>query len=225
MPARKVLVIDDSTMIRRMVSGILSKHFEILEASDGVMGLQMAKQYHPDLILLDFVMPKMDGYDTLRHIRQEEALRHTPVIIMSGLKEQVTARIPEPFKGFDFIEKPFEAEALLDRIHHLLKILPQPEVDQAVALAEDEAQKLLLSKMTNLETLLIQGIENLVQREVVTRLSVLGKRIQQQEIKTVSLEAKVEHLSKQLDQQNRVLAVIANEFKQLRALLAQRTKS
>lgn len=215
------MVIDDSTMIRRMVSGILSKHFEVLEASDGVMGLEMAKQHHPDLILLDFVMPKMDGYDTLRHIRQEESLRRTPVIIMSGLKEQVTARIPEPFKGFDFVEKPFEAEVLLDRIHHLLKLSPQPE---AVETTEDATQKLLLAKMTSLETLLIQGMENLVQREVVTRLSVLGKRIQQQEIKTASLEAKVEHLTKQLDQQNRILAVMANEFKQLRALLAQRAK-
>lgn len=215
------MVIDDSTMIRRMVSGILAKHFEVLEASDGVMGLQMAQQHHPDLILLDFVMPKMDGYDTLRHIRQEESLRRTPVIIMSGLKEQVTARIPEPFKGFDFIEKPFEAEVLLDRIHHLLQLSPQPE---AAETAEDATQKLLLAKMTSLETLLIQGMENLVQREVVTRLSVLGKRIQQQEIKTASLEAKVEHLTKQLDQQNRILAVIANEFKQLRALLAQRAK-
>ncbi len=222
MPARKVLVIDDSTMIRRMVSGILSKHFEVLEASDGVMGLQMAKQHHPDLILLDFVMPKMDGYDTLRHMRQEESLRRTPVIIMSGLKEQVTARIPEPFKGFDFIEKPFEAGLLLDRIHHLLQLSPQPE---AVETTEDATQKLLLAKMTSLETLLIQGMENLVQREVVTRLSVLGKRIQQQEIKTASLEAKVEHLTKQLDQQNRILAVIANEFKQMRALLTHRTKS
>ncbi|WP_448573752.1 response regulator [Trichothermofontia sp.] len=222
MPARKVLVIDDSTMIRRMVSGILSKHFEVLEASDGVMGLQMAKQHHPDLILLDFVMPKMDGYDTLRHMRQEESLRRTPVIIMSGLKEQVTARIPEPFKGFDFIEKPFEAELLLDRIHHLLQLSPQAE---AVETTEDATQKLLLAKMTSLETLLIQGMENLVQREVVTRLSVLGKRIQQQEIKTASLEAKVEHLTKQLDQQNRILAVIANEFKQMRALLTHQIKS
>lgn len=224
MSARKILVIDDSTMIRRMVSGILSRHFEVLEASDGVMGLEMAKQHHPDLILLDFVMPKMDGYDTLRHIRQEENLRRTPVIIMSGLKEQVTARIPEPFKGFDFIEKPFEAEVLLDRIHHLLQMTPQPAVAPAAA-ADESAQNLLLAKMTSLETLLIQGMENLVQREVVTRLSVLGKRIQQQEIKTASLEAKVDHLTKQLDQQNRILAVMANEFKQLRALLAQRTKS
>ncbi len=224
MSARKILVIDDSTMIRRMVSGILSRHFEVLEASDGVMGLEMAKQHHPDLILLDFVMPKMDGYDTLRHIRQEENLRRTPVIIMSGLKEQVTARIPEPFKEFDFIEKPFEAEVLLDRIHHLLQMTPQPAVASAAA-ADESAQKLLLAKMTSLETLLIQGMENLVQREVVTRLSVLGKRIQQQEIKTASLEAKVDHLTKQLDQQNRILAVMANEFKQLRALLAQRTKS
>ncbi|WP_448562446.1 response regulator [Trichothermofontia sp.] len=223
MPTKKVLVIDDSTMIRRMVSGILSKHFEVLEASDGVMGLQMAKQHHPDLILLDFVMPNMDGYDTLRHIRQEESLRRTPIIIMSGLKEQVTARIPEPFKGFDFIEKPFEADVLLDRIHHHLQITPQPTPPPAAE--TEEAGQTLLAKMTSLETLLIQGMENLVQREVVSRLSILGKRLQQQEIKIASLEAKVDHLSKQIEQQNRILVVMMNEFKQLRVLLAQRSKS
>ncbi|NJL99287.1 MAG: response regulator [Synechococcaceae cyanobacterium SM2_3_2] len=111
MSAGTVLVIDDSIMIRKMVTSILGDRFGVIEAKDGMIGLDLARQHHPDLILLDFVMPKMDGYDTMQAIRAEEALKQIPIIMMSGLKEQVTARIPEPFVGFDFIEKPFEAEA------------------------------------------------------------------------------------------------------------------
>ncbi|NJO85958.1 MAG: TIM barrel protein [Synechococcaceae cyanobacterium RM1_1_27] len=89
-----------------MVTSILGDRFGVIEAKDGMIGLDLARQHHPDLILLDFVMPKMDGYDTMQAIRAEEALKQIPIIMMSGLKEQVTARIPEPFVGFDFIEIP-----------------------------------------------------------------------------------------------------------------------
>jgi DNA-binding response OmpR family regulator len=122
MTTKTVLVIDDSIMIRKMVASILADQFEVLEAKDGMIGLETAKRHHPDLILLDFVMPKMDGYDTLQAIRREDSLKNTPVIMMSGLKEQVTSRIPEPFVGFDFIEKPFEADALLSQIRKALQV-------------------------------------------------------------------------------------------------------
>lgn len=118
--AKKVLVIDDSIMIRKMVKSILAGRYEVLEASDGKSGIEAARQFNPDLILLDFVMPKYNGYQTLQAIRKIEGLARTPVIMISGLKDQVAEHIPEPFVGFEFLEKPFEADVLIDHIERLL---------------------------------------------------------------------------------------------------------
>jgi len=216
--SKKVLVIDDSIMIRKMVSGILAGQFDVLEAKDGSSGIESAKKNLPDLILLDFVMPKMDGYDTMQGIRSDERLRSVPIIMMSGLKEQVTARIPEPFVGFDFIEKPFSQELLLARIHDALQMATPAEPEVAATPAEADSQA-LLNKMTEVETLLIQGIENLVQREVVGRLSVLTERVQQQEMQATNVAQKLDYLTQLVERQNKGLWLIASELKQMRMIL------
>ncbi len=210
--SKSVLVIDDSIMIRKMVASILADQFEVLEAKDGIMGLEAARRHHPDLILLDFVMPKMDGYDTMQAIRREDDLRNTPIIMMSGLKEQVTARIPEPFVGFDFIEKPFESEVLLDRIQKTLQLGPTVEVDGA----EPNIQ-LVLNKVASLETLLVQGLENLIQREVVSRMTSFAHQIDRQEDTINDIGEKLDRILQEIERQNRGLAIIANELKQLKS--------
>ncbi len=215
MGSKTVLVIDDSIMIRKMVASILADQFEVLEAKDGSLGLDMARRHHPDLILLDFVMPKMDGYDTMQAIRREDELKGTPIIMMSGLKEQVTARIPEPFVGFEFIEKPFEADMLLNKIQQSLKMGPAVVAE----VPGEPTLQLLISKMTSLETLLIQGIENLIQREVVSRMNGFHERLQHQESQSTSLEHKVDKLLAEIERQNRGLGAIANELRQIRKLL------
>ncbi|MCJ2543732.1 response regulator [Thermostichus vulcanus] len=215
MTTKTVLVIDDSIMIRKMVASILADQFEVLEAKDGMMGIETAKKHHPDLILLDFVMPKMDGYDTLQAIRREDSLKNTPVIMMSGLKEQVTSRIPEPFIGFDFIEKPFEADALLSQIRKALQVTPKAAPEPG---SESNTQ-LVLNKLTAIETLLIQGTENLIQREVVTRLSSINQRIVRQEARNANLEARIDKLTTEVERHTRGLALIINELRQIRKLL------
>ncbi|MGQ9837072.1 MAG: response regulator [Cyanobacteriota bacterium] len=215
MATKTVLVIDDSIMIRKMVASILADQFEVLEAKDGVIGIETAKKRHPDLILLDFVMPKMDGYDTLQAIRREDSLKNTPVIMMSGLKEQVTSRIPEPFIGFDFIEKPFEAEALLSQIHKALQVTPATAPEPG---SESNTQ-LVLNKLTAVETLLIQGMENLIQREVVTQLSGINERLVRQEARSTDLEARIDKLTTELERHTRGLSLIINELRQIRKLV------
>lgn len=215
MAANTVLVIDDSIMIRKMVASILADQFEVLEAKDGIVGLDVARRHRPDLILLDFVMPKMDGYDTMQAIRREDALKNTPIIMMSGLKEQVTSRIPEPFVGFDFIEKPFEAESLIERIQKTLQVTPSADAEAA----SEPTLQLLLGKITSLETLFIQGTENLIHREVVSRLSEVNGQLQKQESTVHHLDSKLNKLLHEIERSNRGLAIIANELKQIRKIL------
>lgn len=228
MTAKKVLVIDDSIMIRKMVKSILAGKYDVLEASDGKSGLDAARRAFPDLILLDFVMPKYNGYQTLQAIRRVEGLQKVPVIMISGLKEQVTEHVPEPFTEFDFLEKPFEADVLVSRIQNFLT--PEPTqvpsaatsrssapvtVRQELTVAEEPSLQMILTRLTSTETLLVQGIENLIQREVVARFNELNTRIEHQDNAIKSLNQRMEKISEQIEHQNKGLMVILRELKSL----------
>jgi DNA-binding response OmpR family regulator len=227
MTAKKVLVIDDSIMIRKMVKSILSGKYDVLEASDGKSGLDAARRAFPDLILLDFVMPKYNGYQTLQAIRRVEGLQKVPVIMISGLKEQVTEHVPEPFTEFDFLEKPFEADVLVARIQNFLTPEPaQQPVSAATARTtsaparqmpptEEPSLQTIINRLTATETLLVQGIENLIQREVVARFNELNTRIDHQDNAINSLTQRMEKISEQIDHQNKGLMVILRELKSL----------
>lgn len=215
MTDKKVLVIDDSIMIRKMVKSILAGKFEVLEANDGKSGLEVARRYVPDLILLDFVMPKYNGYQTLQAIRRYENLRNIPVIMISGLKEQVAEHVPEPFVGFEFLEKPFEAEVLIANIEKLLHVTPTAAAPSSRE--DDRTQQKVIDRLTATETLLSQGIENLVQREVVARISDLANHVQKQEVAIAGLEKKLDRISNQIEHQNKGLMVILKEIRALRA--------
>jgi two-component system response regulator len=115
--AHKILVIDDSRVIRMRVNEMLPKgDFELLEAKDGLEGLNLIKQEHPNLIMLDFILPKMSGWDVFQHMQADEVLQRIPLVIMSGRKEEVTEKLTEPFEYFEFIEKPFEKSDLMTAI-------------------------------------------------------------------------------------------------------------
>ncbi len=229
MTAKKVLVIDDSIMIRKMVKSILSGKYDVLEASDGKSGLDAARRVFPDLILLDFVMPKYNGYQTLQAIRRVEGLQNVPVIMISGLKEQVTEHVPEPFTEFDFLEKPFEADVLVSRIQNFLPVEPvavpastaasrfAPAVREVQPIAAEPSLQMIVNKLTATETLLVQGIENLIQREVVARFNELNTRIDQQDNAIATLSQRMDKISEQIDHQNKGLMVILRELKSLQS--------
>ena len=229
MTAKKVLVIDDSIMIRKMVKSILAGKYDVLEASDGKSGLDAARRIFPDLILLDFVMPKYNGYQTLQAIRRVEGLQNVPVIMISGLKEQVTEHVPEPFTEFDFLEKPFEADVLVSRIQNFLPTEPvavsasttasrfAPAVRGVQTIADEPSLQMIVNKLTATETLLVQGIENLIQREVVARFNELNTRIDQQDNAIATLSQRMDKISEQIDHQNKGLMVILRELKSLQA--------
>lgn len=121
MAMQKVLVIDDSRMIRMRIKDMLKDMLpgaaiEIAEARDGREGLEMAQSQSPDLIVLDFLLPKMSGWEVYQELQKQPTLQSIPLVVMSGRKEEVTERIPEPFEHFSFVEKPFEPEQLIEAI-------------------------------------------------------------------------------------------------------------
>lgn len=117
MASNKILVIDDSRVIRVRVKEMLPPgNFEVLEAKDGLEGLNLIRQEKPNLIMLDFLLPKLSGWEVYQQIQQNADLQKIPLVLMSGRKEEVLEKLPEPFEYFEFIPKPFEQKDLLGAI-------------------------------------------------------------------------------------------------------------
>jgi CheY-like chemotaxis protein len=95
-------------------------NFEVLEAKDGVEGFNLICQERPNLIMLDFLLPKMSGWEVFQQIQDHIDLQAIPLVLMSGRKEEVTEKIPEPFEYFAFVEKPFEKKQLVDAIKEVM---------------------------------------------------------------------------------------------------------
>jgi two-component system response regulator len=114
---QKILVIDDSRMIRMRVMDMLpSDNVQIIEARDGQEGLDLIHSERPQLIILDFLLPKKSGWEVYQEIHNSSELNAIPLVLMSGRKEEVTEKISEPFEEFAFVEKPFERDQLVKAI-------------------------------------------------------------------------------------------------------------
>jgi DNA-binding response OmpR family regulator len=130
--ATRVLVVDDSPTIRKVVSGVLQRHgFEAVQAADGHAALEIlidAAQAGNgngtakfDLVLIDFVMPRMNGFQLCRALRQDERLRATPVVLMSAKSDRIGAHFVRQTGAIDAIAKPFDAQALLAVIQNAMR--------------------------------------------------------------------------------------------------------
>ncbi|MEH1961236.1 MAG: response regulator [Nostoc sp.] len=131
MASNKILVIDDTTVVRVKVREMLPPgNFEVLEAKDGVEGLNFILHEKLSLIMLDFLLPKMSGWEVFQHVQANPELRKIPLVIMSGRKEEVTEKITEPFEYFEFLGKPFDQKQLISAIKLAMTKakLPRPEV-------------------------------------------------------------------------------------------------
>jgi CheY-like chemotaxis protein len=112
--AATILIIDDEPSLNRMLSTFLgSKGYHVLTASDGQQGLELATTKNPDLILCDLTMPTLDGLEVIARLRQHEAGREIPIIILSGTGERKDVRQSMNLGGDDFLAKP----ASLTEIH------------------------------------------------------------------------------------------------------------
>lgn len=116
---KKILIAEDNRDLVTLLKTYLeSKDYEVLTAFDGIETLELVKEDKPDLILLDIMMPRMDGYTTLKELRGNRKTRDVPVIIITA-KGQMRD-IVEMEGVSDYIVKPFEYEDLLQRIKQIL---------------------------------------------------------------------------------------------------------
>ncbi|NDJ19060.1 response regulator [Myxacorys almedinensis] len=155
MAGHKILVIDDSTVIRTMVRDMLPKgNFEVLEAKDGVEGINKIRQERPTIIMLDFLLPRMSGWEVFQQIQGQADLQSIPLVLMSGRKEEVAEKFREPFEYFEFVQKPFDQKGLIDAIKAAMtKAKRRPAADPTVpptegaGAAEVQALTIKIAKM------------------------------------------------------------------------------
>jgi len=115
--ARKVLVVDDSATDRANLEGILNKAGYIVStANSGVAAIEKVKADKPDVILLDIIMPEMDGYRTCRTLKKDEASKNIPIIFVTSKKEKADKMWAMRQGGDGYIVKPAEEEAVLKEL-------------------------------------------------------------------------------------------------------------
>ncbi|MEL6927792.1 MAG: response regulator [Cyanobacteria bacterium J06600_6] len=175
MSTHKILVIDDSKVIRMRVKDMLPEgNFDIIEAKDGLEGFSLIRSENPNLIMLDFLLPKMSGWEVYQEIQKQSQYRSIPLVLMSGRKEEVTDKITEPFEFFSFVEKPFDRDQLVEAIR------------EAMMKAKKQPQSLATETATT-------GQSN---RDVAA----LSAEIEQLKSKVVRLEQESEQIKKQFNQ-------------------------
>ncbi|MBM4277821.1 MAG: response regulator [Deltaproteobacteria bacterium] len=119
---KKILIVEDQTAISIMLKMRLeANHYEVITASDGQEGLERARRENPSLILLDIMLPKMNGYKVCQLLKADPKYRSIPVIISSGRTPQEIQKVGKEVGADAFVSKPFEAEKLLKKIQELLE--------------------------------------------------------------------------------------------------------
>ena len=114
----KILIIDDDSQNRLLLRILLKKFgYEILEAENGKDGIQKAINYNPDLILMDIMMPVMDGFSAISKLKTLEETKNIPIIILTALDEEEYLDIDID----DFITKPIDTRELLFKIEKVIK--------------------------------------------------------------------------------------------------------
>jgi CheY-like chemotaxis protein len=120
-PGIRALVIDDSPTIVALIRRMLQQNaFEVLEALDAESGIEIARRELPDLVLLDIVLPGMDGFNALRTLRRDPLTKDVPVIMISGNAQATEQFYVQRIGADDFMKKPFSRAELFSRIEALL---------------------------------------------------------------------------------------------------------
>lgn len=121
----KILVIDDTKTNIEVLEGILSNDYDIFVALNGKKALVLAEKVKPDLILLDVMMPEMDGYETLRQLRAQKLVENTPVLFLTAKADSKSEQMGLDLGAVDYITKPFNPDLVRLRIKNQLEFKHQ----------------------------------------------------------------------------------------------------
>lgn len=126
----KILVVDDQPVNIQIIHQMLNADYQIFMATSGAQAISLCQSNPPDLLLLDVVMPELDGVATCRLLKQQPELAHIPVIFVTGMQSQEEEVVCWEAGGADFVLKPVNAVTLKHRIKTQVKLLQQARLLQ-----------------------------------------------------------------------------------------------
>lgn len=122
---KKILVVDDDPKTLKLIRDVLQwSGYEIIEATNGKDGVKLAKNKKPDLILMDVIMPKMEGFSAAHAIKTDQATKEIPVIMLTSVDPEAIKEFGKGVVTEGYITKPFGSQELLSTISRLLPSLP-----------------------------------------------------------------------------------------------------
>jgi DNA-binding response OmpR family regulator len=126
--AKKILVVDDKANVRQLLQDYLTQQgFSVVTAANGRAALYTARHESPDAILLDIMMPEMDGYEFLKQYRREPRTRGVPVIVITAREEETDAVMGLELGADDYVIKPFRMREMVARIRAVLRRAEPPD--------------------------------------------------------------------------------------------------
>lgn len=130
--ARKILVVDDEeVLVEAIMYNLVQSGYQVLTASDGVTALDIARRETPDLIVLDIMLPGMDGLEVCRQLRREKRTSTVPIIMLTAKGDEIDKVVGLEVGADDYVTKPFGRRELLARIRALLRRVDYPlEIDE-----------------------------------------------------------------------------------------------
>ena len=118
-----ILVVDDNPDVRLALSTLLEDEgYEVSEASDGDLGLDAARERKPDLILLDLMMPRMDGFETLKELKKDENLANIPVVVLTARRGSEDMTLARALGAIDYLNKPWDDGGLESAVKRALRV-------------------------------------------------------------------------------------------------------
>ena len=118
---KKVLIVDDEPNVRRLSRAILSKNFDVVEAEDGKQAIEIDNIQQPDVILMDMMMPRMDGLTACHVIKKDPITKSIPVIMVTAIGFELNIKLSQQMGASAYVTKPFSPKELLDKIMLVLQ--------------------------------------------------------------------------------------------------------
>ena len=121
MEKKKVLVVDDEENVRHLLRSMLGNKYTVLEAKDGEVAIDIARSQRPDIILMDIMMPNIDGYTACYTIKQDPATKTIPVVMVTAVGQELNKKLANEMGASGYVTKPFTSQELLDTIDQFLR--------------------------------------------------------------------------------------------------------
>lgn len=137
MEGKKILIADDEPDILEIISYNLQLHgYEVITAKDGDQAIQKAKQSHPDLIILDIMMPKKNGIEVCKILRSQPEFAGTIIVFLTALNDELSHVKGLEYGADDFISKPISPKVMVSKVNSFFRRITKPESTQALDLGD-----------------------------------------------------------------------------------------